>query len=154
MFTHRLRWPWIAYLTVGAAAVAAVMLSAIAARAQPPMASASHVGAKELMRRDLIGMPGKEVVMSTIEVPPGASSSPHRHDAQVFVYVLEGKMIMQVKGGPRMTLGPGDTFYENPTDIHSVSANASKTEPAKFLAILIKDKGAPGTRPVAPADAQ
>jgi quercetin dioxygenase-like cupin family protein len=106
------------------------------------------------MRRDLIGMPGKEIVVSAIEVSPGASSPPHRHDAQVFVYVLQGKMIMQVKGGPRVTLGPGQMFYENPTDIHTVSANASKSEPAEFLAFLIKDKGKPSTRRVAPDEAQ
>ena len=102
------------------------------------------------MIRDLIAAPGKEVVMSVIEVPPGASSPPHRHDAQVFVYVLEGRMIMQVEGGPRVTIGPGQTFYENPTDIHTVGANASKTKPAKFLAILIKDKGKPATVLVGP----
>ena len=106
------------------------------------------------MRRDVIGMPGKEVVLSLIELPPGASSPPHRHNAQVFVYVLEGRVNMQVKGGKRMELGPGETFYENPSDIHSVSGNASKTEPAKILAILIKDKGAPGTTPVPPDQAQ
>ena len=151
MFTRKLRWPWIG---ITAAAVAAVMLSAIAVRAHSAAEPTSHSAVKELMRKDLVAMPGKEVVMSVIEVPPGVSGKPHRHDAQVFVYVLEGKMIMQVKGGQPVTLGPGDTFYENPTDIHSVSANASQSKPAKFLAILIKDKGAPGSRPVAPADAQ
>ncbi len=89
--------------------------------------------------------------MSTIEVPPGGSSPPHRHYAQVFVYILQGRMIMQVKGRPRVTLGPGETFYESPSDIHTVGANASKTEPAKFLAILIKDKGKPSTVLVKPA---
>ena len=88
--------------------------------------------------------------MSVIEVPPGASSPPHRHYAQVFVYELQGKMIMQVKGGPQVTIGPGQTFYESPDDIHTVGANASKTKPAKFLAILIKDKGKPSTVLVGP----
>ena len=92
--------------------------------------------------------------MSTVEVLPGASSPPHRHNAQVFVYVLQGTVIMQVKGGPRVTLGPGGTFFESPTDIHIVSANASKTKPAKFLAILIKDKGKPGYIPVPPDQAE
>jgi quercetin dioxygenase-like cupin family protein len=139
-------------------AIAAVLLGTSIARAQPPTASGSHAaaaseahgGPQPLMRRDLIGEPGKEVVMSTIEVPPGASSPPHRHYAQVFVYMLEGHMIMQVKGGPKVTIGPGQTFYEKPTDIHTVGANASKTEPAKFLAILIKEKGKPATVMVAP----
>ena len=132
--------------------IAALLLCASLAQAQPPAASGPHAaalgpsrGGGALMRRDLIGSPGKEVVMSTIEVPPGGSSPPHRHYAQVFVYILQGRMIMQVKGGPRVTLGPGETFYESPSDIHTVGANASKTEPAKFLAILIKDKGKPST---------
>lgn len=134
----------------------AVLLHAPIAPAQPPNLSrhtpvaTPHVGRKELMRRDLIGIPGREVVMSTVEIPPGASSPSHRHYAQVFVYVLEGRVIMQVKGGPRVTLGPGQTFYESPTDIHTFSANASKTQPAKILAILIKDKGKPGTVLVVP----
>lgn len=138
-------------------AAAAALLGASLAQAQPPTESGHHSasaasrgGPRPLMRRDLIGEPGKEVVMTTIEVPPGASSPPHRHYAQVFVYMLQGRMIMQVKGGPRVTIGPGETFYESPTDIHTVGANASKTEPAKFLAILIKDKGKPATVMVAP----
>lgn len=138
-------------------AIAVVFLTVSMARAQTPAASGphaaasgAHTGAEPLMRRDLIGEPGKEVVMTTIEVPPGASSPPHRHYAQVFVYMLQGRMIMQVKGGPKVTIGPGQTFYESPSDIHTVGANASKTEPAKFLAILIKDKGKPATVMVGP----
>jgi len=130
--------------------VAAAFICAPITRGQPPVASTSHSVASALMKRDLIGMPDKEVVMSVVEVPPGAASAPHRHDAQVFVYVLTGTMIMQVKGGPQVTLGPGQTFYENPSDIHIVSSNASKSEPAKFLAIVIKDKGKPVSRPVNP----
>lgn len=140
-----------------AAGISALLFCASLARAQPPAESApqahmsrAHGGAQELIRRDLVGMPDKEVVMTTIEVPPGASSPPHRHYAQVFVYVLQGTMIMQVKGGPRVTLAAGQTFYESPSDIHTVSANASKTEPAKFLAILIKDKNKPSTVLVGP----
>ena len=88
--------------------------------------------------------------MSTVTYPPGGASPPHRHDAQVFVYVLEGELIMQVQGGPKVTLKPGETFYESPTDVHAVSANASQTRPATFLVFIIKDKGAPTTRAVAP----
>ena len=88
--------------------------------------------------------------MSTVTYPPGGASPPHRHDAQVFVYVLEGELIMQVRGGAKVTLRPGETFYESPDDVHEVSANASKTAPAKFLVFIIKDKGAPTTRPVPP----
>src|SRR5690348_15726117 len=136
-------------------AIAALLLCAPETHAQSPARSGEHAATSSprggaLITRDLIGMPGKEVVMSTIEVPPGGSSPPHRHYAQVFVYMLQGKMIMQVKGGPRVVIGPGQTFYESPTDIHSVGANASKTEPAKFLAILIKDKGKPATVLVGP----
>ncbi len=150
MFTHRFCWTPI--LKLGTAA-ATVLLCASIARAQPEAASAPHTAGKALMTRDVVGMPGMEVTVGTVEYPPGASSPPHRHDAQVFVYVLEGKVIMQVKGGPRMTLGPGQMFYESPTDIHSVSANASKTEPAKFLVFMLKDKNAQ-TRPVPPGLAQ
>lgn len=129
-------------------AVTTLSLCASLAQAQPSAPSGSS---KALMEKDLIAAPGKEVVMTTVEYPPGGKNGPHAHDAQVFVYVLEGHLTMQVKGGAVQTLGPGDTFYESPTDIHTVSANASKTEPAKFLAILIKDKGKPASHPVAPA---
>lgn len=101
-----------------------------------------------LMTRDLAGIPGKEAVMLTVEMGPGEASKPHRHDSNVFVYVLQGTLIMQVKGGPAVTLHPGDTYYENPRDIHTVSQNASKTEPAKFLVFIVKDKGAPVTQAV------
>ena len=114
------------------------------------LGSAAHADpSAPLMTRDLAGIPGKEAVVLTVEVGPGQASKPHRHDANVFVYVLEGSLIMQVKGGAPVTLHPGDTYYENPTDIHTVSQNASKTEPARFLVFIVKDKGAPVTRPVA-----
>ena len=128
---------------------AAILLCASPTLAQPSASPAPPATASELVRRDLVGMPGKEIVMSQIVYPPGGSGTPHRHHAQVFVYVLEGKVLMQVKGGPLQTLGPGEMFYENPSDIHVVSANASKTEPAKYIAILIKDKGKPTSEPVA-----
>jgi quercetin dioxygenase-like cupin family protein len=125
------------------AVAATLLLCASLAQAAAPASTG-----KEVMRKDLLATPDKEVVMTTVEYPPGGGSPSHRHDAQVFVYVLEGHVTMQVKGGPLLTLGPGETFYESPTDIHVVSANASKTEPAKILAILIKDKNKPTTRPV------
>jgi quercetin dioxygenase-like cupin family protein len=100
-----------------------------------------------LMSRDLAAAPGKEVVMLTVDYPPGGSSGPHRHNAQTFVYVLEGSVVMQVKGEPSQTLGPGQTFYEGPDDIHVVSKNASQSEPAKFLVVFVKDKGAPAVVP-------
>jgi quercetin dioxygenase-like cupin family protein len=102
---------------------------------------------KPLLSRDLIGSPGKEVDLLTVEYPPGGSSGPHRHNAQTFVYVLAGHVTMQVRGGPEVTLGPGQTFYEGPDDVHVVSKNASQTEPAKFLVVFVKTKGAPAVVP-------
>jgi quercetin dioxygenase-like cupin family protein len=92
----------------------------------------------------------KEVLMLTVEYVPGGASLPHRHDAQVFVYVLQGAVVMQIAGGPAVTLHEGQTFYEGPADVHLVSANASKTKPAKILVFIVKDKNAPVTRDAAP----
>jgi quercetin dioxygenase-like cupin family protein len=96
-----------------------------------------------LMSKDLTDIPGKEVSMITVEYAPGGSDPIHRHNAQAFVYVLEGSVVMQLKGGKEVTLTPGQTFYEGPDDIHVVGRNASSSKPAKFLVFLIKDKGAP-----------
>ncbi len=104
-----------------------------------------------LLSKELVGIPGKDVAMVKVEYLPGGASLPHRHDANVLVYVLEGSLIMQVRGKAPVTLKAGDTFSESPTDIHEQSGNASKTEPAKFIAIVIKDKGAPVASPVTPA---
>jgi quercetin dioxygenase-like cupin family protein len=109
--------------------------------------SAPQAAVKELMTRDVVGAPGKEARMLTVEYIPGGASLAHRHNAQVFVYVLEGAVKMQVAGGPLLTLGPGETFYEGPDDIHTVSANASATKPARILVFMIKDAGAPVTVP-------
>ncbi len=100
-----------------------------------------------LMSKDLAGIAGKEATMLIVEYAPGAASAVHRHNAATFVYVLEGSVVMQVKGGKEVTLGPGQTFYESPDDIHTVSKNASRTMPAKFLVFFVKDKGAPATVP-------
>ena len=96
-----------------------------------------------LMSKDLTEFPGKEGVMLTVEYPPGSVDPIHRHNAYSFVYVLEGTVIMQVRGGQEVTLGPGQTFYEGPNDVHVVGRNASQTKPAKFVAFFVKDKGAP-----------
>ena len=101
-----------------------------------------------LMARDLSDIPGKEVVMITVTYPPDSSDPVHRHYAHAFVYVLEGSIVMQVKGGKEVTLTPGQTFYEGPDDIHVVGRNASKTQPAKFLVVMLKDKGSPIQVPV------
>jgi quercetin dioxygenase-like cupin family protein len=96
-----------------------------------------------LMSKDLADVTGKEGLMITVVYPPGASDPIHRHNAHAFVYVLEGSIIMQVKGGKKITLTSGQTFYEGPNDIHVVGRNASGTKPAKFVVFLVKDKGAP-----------
>lgn len=96
----------------------------------------------ELVSRDLSNV-GKEGLMIAVEYPPGGADPVHRHDAHSFVYVLEGSIVMQVKGGPEVTLSAGQTFYEGPHDIHVVGRNASTSKPAKFIVFLVKEKGAP-----------
>lgn len=100
-----------------------------------------------LLTKPLVGVQGQEATMITVELPPGADSPPHRHNASTFVYVLEGSVVMQVQGGEPVTLRPGETFYESPSDVHTVSRNASRTEPAKLLVVLVKAIGAPITVP-------
>ena len=97
----------------------------------------------QLMSKDLSEFPGKEGVMLTVEYPPGSSDPIHRHNAHAFVYVLEGSVIMQLRGAKEVTLTPGQTFYEGPNDVHVVGRNASQTKPAKFVVFFIKNKGAP-----------
>jgi quercetin dioxygenase-like cupin family protein len=96
-----------------------------------------------LLSKDLTDFIGKEGLMITVEYPPGSSDPIHRHNAHAFVYVLEGSIVMQVRGGKEVTLTPGQTFYEGPSDVHVVGRNASQTKPAKFVVFLVKDKGAP-----------
>ena len=106
-------------------------------------AKAQQAKVTSLMSKDLTENPGKEVLMVTVEHAPGGSDPIHRHNAHAMVYVLEGSIVMQVKGGKQVTLTPGQTFYEGPQDVHVVGRNASTTKPAKFLVVLVKDKGAP-----------
>ena len=101
-----------------------------------------------LMSKDLPEYPGKEVLMITVEHAPGGASAIHRHNAHAFIYVLEGSVVMQLKGGQEVTLTAGQTFYEGPDDVHVVGRNASPTKPAKFVVFLIKNKGAPAVVPV------
>jgi len=108
------------------------------ATSQAPQASVTALTSK-----DLPEFPGKEVLMITVDYPPGSVDPIHRHNAHAFIYVLEGSIIMQLKGGKEVTLTPGQTFYEGPNDIHVVGRNASSTKPAKFVVFFIKDKGAP-----------
>jgi quercetin dioxygenase-like cupin family protein len=102
-----------------------------------------------LFSKELTDLPGKEALMLTVVYPPGAVEHAHRHDAHAFVYVLEGSIVMQVKGGPEVTLKPGQTFYEGPNDVHTVGRNASATQPAKFVVVLVKSTG---KAPVLPID--
>ncbi|MDQ0607223.1 quercetin dioxygenase-like cupin family protein [Variovorax sp. W1I1] len=108
-----------------------------------PAVAAPEAAATVLMTKDLADMPGKEAISFIVDFPPGSVDPVHRHDAHAFIYVLEGSIVMGVKGGKEVTLTPGQTFYEGPGDIHTVGRNASKTKPAKFLVTMVKDKGAP-----------
>ena len=120
------------------AALVAVLLCAFGGRLM-----AQEAVVTPLMTKELADMPGKEALMITVEYPPGSSDPVHRHNAHAFVYVLEGSVVMQVKGGKPVTLTPGQTFYEGPGDVHVVGRNASSTKPARFLVLLLKNQGAP-----------
>jgi quercetin dioxygenase-like cupin family protein len=114
----------------------------------PNLLMAQEAKVTEVLSKDLYNIPGKEGLMITVEYPPGASDPIHRHNAHGFIYVLEGSIVMQVKGGQEVTLTPGQSFYESPDDVHVVGRNASQTVPAKFIVFLVKDKGAPVLIPV------
>jgi quercetin dioxygenase-like cupin family protein len=105
--------------------------------------AAQEAKVTQLMSKDLTNLPGKEGLMVIVEYPPGSSDPIHRHNAHGFIYVLEGSIVMQVRGGKETVLKPGQTFYEGPDDVHVIGRNASPTKPAKFLVFFVKDKGAP-----------
>ncbi len=107
------------------------------------VAAAQEARVTPLLTQDRAGLAGQEGTLVVVEYPPGGSDAEHRHHAHAFVYVLEGTVVMQVKGGKEVTLGPGETFHESPEDVHTVSRNASKTKPARFLVFFVKRKGAP-----------
>jgi quercetin dioxygenase-like cupin family protein len=123
-----------------------VLLLLLCLMASPAMAQQPNV--VTVMSKEVADISGKEVVMVTVEYPPGGSTPVHRHYADGFVYVLEGSVVMQVKRGKEVTLTPGQTFYEGPEDVHVVDRNVSNTRPAKILAVLVKNKGAPILVPV------
>ena len=118
---------------------------AVALSAVIPVAghAAEDAVVNELMTKPLQEFPGKEVMMIEVTYPPDTVDPMHRHDAHSFIYVLEDSIVMQVKGGKQVTLSPGETFYEGPDDLHTVGRNASKTVPAKFIVVLLKNTGAP-----------
>jgi quercetin dioxygenase-like cupin family protein len=101
-----------------------------------------------LMSKALADIAGKEVVMLEVVYPPGSADPAHRHNAHGFIYVLEGSIVMQVRGGKEVTLTPGQTFYEGPDDIHAIGRNASDSKPARFLVVLLKNRGADVVVPV------
>ncbi|MDP3797514.1 MAG: cupin domain-containing protein [Polaromonas sp.] len=120
-----------------------LFLAASALLAQQALASGiDGVSVTPLMSKDLSDLPGKEGLVITVDYAPGAADPVHRHRAHGFIYVLEGSIVMQVKGGKEVTLTPGQTFYEGPNDIHTVGRNASTTQSAKFLVVLLKKKKA------------
>ena len=107
----------------------------------------SQATVDSLFQADVADVTNQEIVVLEVNYAAGNDSPVHRHNAHTIVYVLEGTVIMQVKGSEPQTLGPGDVFYENPDDIHSMSRNASNTEPAKILVFFLKGKGAAATEP-------
>jgi quercetin dioxygenase-like cupin family protein len=109
----------------------------------PRWLMAQEAKVTEVLSKDLSNIPGKEGLMITVDYPPGSSDPVHRHNAHGFIYVLEGSIVMQVRGGKEVTLTAGQSFYEGPDDVHVVGRNASQTKPAKFVVFLVKDKGAP-----------
>jgi quercetin dioxygenase-like cupin family protein len=129
-----------ATMTTRLVAVVLLCVTAGTAMAQEPKVT-------PLMSKDLPENPGRELLMITVEHAPGGSNAIHRHDAHAIVYVLEGSVVMQVKGGQQVTLTPGQIFYEGPGDVHVVDRNASDSKPAKFLVFMIKNKGAPALMP-------
>jgi quercetin dioxygenase-like cupin family protein len=125
----------------------AAPLLALAATGLAGPDDAASATVAPLLTQALMGIAGKEVSMVSVTYPPGGASAAHRHNADVFVYVLEGSVVMQVDGAAPVTLTAGQTFHESPSDVHRVSKNASDTQPAKILAVLVKDAGAPATVP-------
>ncbi|HEU0254157.1 MAG TPA: cupin domain-containing protein [Pyrinomonadaceae bacterium] len=123
--------------------VLVLMPGTLMAQQSSSASQAPQASVTSLVSKDLREFPGKEGLMITVEYPPGAVDPIHRHNAHAFVYVLEGSIIMQVKGGKEVTLTPGQTYYEGPDDVHVVGKNGSSTKPAKFVVFFVKDKGAP-----------
>jgi len=107
----------------------------------------SQSTANAVFQTDVADVTNQEILVLEVNYAAGNDSPVHRHNAHTVVYVLEGSVIMQVAGGEMQTLGPGDVFYETPSDIHSVSRNASDTEPAKILVFFLKEKDAATTEP-------
>jgi len=125
--------------------IACALLSGVLYAAQSH--AAPHAEVKEVVLKDLPDLPGKEGLLLEVLYPPGSTDEVHRHNAHAFVYVLDGSIVMQLKGGEAVTLHAGQSFYEGPNDVHIVGRNASTTKPAKFVVFLVKNKGAPVVTP-------
>ena len=125
----------------------AMLVLVVSAEFTAPAHAAPQPIAVPIMQKDVADVPGREMLMLSVEYPPGAVETIHRHDAYAFVYVLEGSIIEQVRGGNEVTLTPGQTFYEGPSDVHTVGRNASTTKPAKFLVVMLKKKGVDAVLP-------
>ena len=119
----------------------AVVLAGGAELTQPAHAEPPQPVVVPIMQKDLPDLPGKEMLMITVEYPPGTVEHIHRHNAHAFLYVLEGTIVEQVRGGKEVSLTPGQTFYEGPNDVHTVGRNASTTKPANFVVVMVKKKG-------------
>jgi quercetin dioxygenase-like cupin family protein len=127
--------------------LATALVLVLSAQPTQPTQSAPQPVVVPVMQKDIGDVPGKEVLMLTVDYPPGAVESIHRHDANAFVYVLEGAIVEQVRGGKEVTLTAGQTFYEGPNDVHTVGRNASTTKPAKFVVVMLKKKGVDAVLP-------
>jgi quercetin dioxygenase-like cupin family protein len=125
----------------------ALLCSGAVVAADPPSATPPPPVVKTVMTQKLPDYPGKEALMLTVEYPPGGADPVHRHDAHAFVYVIEGSIVMGVKGGTPVTLKAGETFHEGPSDVHTIGRNASKDKPAKFVVLLLKDIDKPAVLP-------
>jgi quercetin dioxygenase-like cupin family protein len=125
----------------------AMLVLVVSAEFTAPAHAAPQPIVVPIMQKDVADVPGREMLMLSVEYPPGAVETIHRHDAYAFVYVLEGSIIEQVRGGNEVTLTPGQTFYEGPSDVHTVGRNASTTKPAKFLVVMLKKKGVDAVLP-------
>jgi quercetin dioxygenase-like cupin family protein len=136
------------FVTIAKVVLALVCLMPLMPVTLGPKETPKEAKVTPLFSKDLPDFPGKEGLMITVEYPPGSSDPIHRHNADAFVYVVEGSIVMQVRGGKEVTLTPGQTFYEGPDDVHVVGKNASQTKPAKFVVFLVKEKGAPVLVPV------
>jgi quercetin dioxygenase-like cupin family protein len=137
--------------TLSCCASLIVMLGATAVAPAWAQQQAPATKVTSLLKQVIADFPGREVVVVTLDIPPGGGSPPHRHPGHhIFGYVLEGTYKIRLDQGPETILTKGQTFYEAPGQLHAVSANASQTEPAKVLAFIVAEIGKPITVPERP----